>query len=76
LRDDTGINWAVRLLPGRSFFVLRDFFVFVVDGRFCRGFCENMGAERGFLMVIVWWIGGRTWCVDGCFSASKNTPLF
>jgi hypothetical protein len=33
----------------------------VVDGRFCRGFCEMWRAERGFLMVNLWWIGGETW---------------
>jgi hypothetical protein len=27
----------------------------VVIWRFCRGFCEKRGAERGVLVVKLWW---------------------
>jgi len=27
-------------------------------------------------VVYLWWIAGESWCVDGGFSGSKNTPLF
>ena len=30
-------------------------------GVFAGGFREKWGAERGFLMVNLWWIGGETW---------------
>jgi hypothetical protein len=33
----------------------------VVERCFCRVFCEKWGAERGFLMVRLWWIRGETW---------------
>jgi hypothetical protein len=44
--------------------------------RFFRGFWQKRVAERGFLMVNLWWIAGESWCVDGHFSGSKNMPLF
>jgi hypothetical protein len=32
--------------------------------------------ERGFLVVNLWWIAGKSWWVDGQDSGSKNMPLF
>jgi hypothetical protein len=43
---------------------------------FCWGFWQKRGAERGFLMVNLWWIAGESWYVDDHFSDSKNMPLF
>jgi hypothetical protein len=31
-------------------------------------------AERGFLMVNLWWIRGELWLVDGRFLGSENVP--
>jgi hypothetical protein len=39
-------------------------------------FCENVRAERGFFVVNLWWIAGKSWWVDGGFLASENFPLF
>jgi hypothetical protein len=44
--------------------------------RFCWGFWQKLGAERGFLVVKLWWIAGESWCVDGHFSPLENFPLF
>jgi hypothetical protein len=44
--------------------------------RFCWGFWQKRGAERGFSLVNLWWIAGESWEVDGHFSGSKNVPLF
>jgi hypothetical protein len=49
----------------RLFRKSRDFFrknMASVRG-FCWGFWEKRGVERGFWMVIVWWIRGETWWV-------------
>jgi hypothetical protein len=46
-----------------------------VDPRFCWGFWQKRGAERGFLMVNLWWIAGGTWCLDGHFSGAENSSL-
>jgi hypothetical protein len=46
-----------------------------VNSGFCWGFWQKRCAERGFLMVNLWWIAGETWCVDGHFSGSKNVPF-
>jgi hypothetical protein len=35
------------------------------------GVLQKRGAERGFLMVNLWWIAGESWLVDGHFSGSK-----
>jgi hypothetical protein len=35
-----------------------------------------MGAERGFLMVNLWWIAGESVALIAMFSASKIFPLF
>jgi hypothetical protein len=40
--------------------------------RFCRGFLKNAGAERGFLMVNLWWNRGDLWCIGWCFSSSEK----
>jgi hypothetical protein len=48
----------------------------VAEGRFCRGFCEKCGAERGFLMVRLWWIAGETWCENTTFLRSEIMPRF
>jgi hypothetical protein len=47
-----------------------------VEGRFCRGFCENVRSGRGVFVVNLWWIGALTWCFDGHYFASKNMPTF
>jgi hypothetical protein len=31
-------------------------------------------AERGFLMVNLWWIRGESWLVDGGFFRTKDMP--
>jgi hypothetical protein len=48
----------------------------VVEGRFCRGFCENVRFFAWFFVVKLWWIAGESWCVDGHFFGSKNLPTF
>jgi hypothetical protein len=37
------------------------FFLGLVKRRFCWGFWQKRGAERGFLMVDLWWIAGESW---------------
>ena len=54
----------------------RLFFYCVVEGRFCRGFCENVRFYRGFFVVKLWWIAGGSWCFDGHFFGSENMPTF
>jgi hypothetical protein len=44
-------------------------------GGFCRGFLKKRGAERGFLMVRMWFFCGETWWVDGHYFGVKNLPL-
>ena len=39
--------------------------------RFCWGFWQKQVAERGFLMVNLWWIDGETWSIDGHFLPLK-----
>ena len=51
-------------------------FFCVVEGRFCRGFCENARPERGFFVVNLWWIDGETWCVDTMFLRSEKHATF
>jgi hypothetical protein len=48
----------------------------VVEGGFCRGFCEKWCADRGFLLVNLWWFAGRSWCVDGVFQQLKIFHFF
>jgi hypothetical protein len=43
---------------------------------FCWGFWEKLRAERGFLMVKLWWLRGELWCVDGRILGGRNFPLF
>jgi hypothetical protein len=43
---------------------------------FCWGFWQKRGAERGFLMVNLWWIHGELWLVDGHFSGAKKLHEF
>jgi hypothetical protein len=47
----------------------------VVEGRFCRGFCKKRCAERGFLLVKLWWIRGGLRRLSDRFSETKNTPV-
>jgi hypothetical protein len=47
------------------------FFFGLDNQRFCWGFWQKRGAERGFLMVNLWWFAGESWHVDGHFSGSK-----
>jgi hypothetical protein len=37
---------------------------------FLLGVLQKRCAERGFLMVNLWWIAGESWYVDGHFSGS------
>jgi hypothetical protein len=46
------------------------------SGVFAGGFREKPCAERGFLLVSLWWVAGRSWCVGWRFSGAKNVPLF
>jgi hypothetical protein len=39
-----------------------------------QGFWQKLVAERGLLMVNLWWNRGELWFVDGHFLGSKNTP--
>jgi hypothetical protein len=39
-------------------------------------FSRKRGAERGFLMVNLWWIRGELWSVDARFPEAKNMPQF
>jgi hypothetical protein len=41
---------------------------------FCRGFWEKRVAERGFLMVNLWWDRAESWFVDGGFLNVKEMP--
>src|SRR4029077_18259030 len=45
----------------------------VVKGAFLQG-----GAAKKCVLIVVnlWWIGGKSWCVDARFSAVKNMPSF
>jgi hypothetical protein len=40
------------------------------------GFLRKWCVERGFLLVNLWWVAGRSWCVGWRFSAVENFPLF
>jgi hypothetical protein len=48
----------------------------VVDGVFCRGFCEKWCAERGFLMVRLWWMRGKRGEKNAVIPASKIRHFF
>jgi hypothetical protein len=48
----------------------------VAEWRFCWGFCRKRRAERGFLLVSLWWIAGELWCVDGVILGVENFPFF
>jgi hypothetical protein len=37
------------------------YFFGVVEWCFCRGFCENLAANGGFLMANLWWDAGERW---------------
>ena len=41
---------------------------------FLQGFWEKRVAERGLLMVNLWWNAGERWCSDGRFLVAKNMP--
>jgi hypothetical protein len=45
-------------------------------GRFCWGFREFWGAERGFLVVKLWWICGESLAQIGSKLTAQNFPLF
>jgi hypothetical protein len=40
------------------------------------GVWQKWGAERGFLMVNLWWIAGERVVLIDTFSDSENLPLF
>jgi hypothetical protein len=48
----------------------------LVEWRFCWGFCKKWLAERGFLLVSLWWIDGELWCVGWRIWEAENMPLF
>jgi hypothetical protein len=52
------------------------FFLGWLEWCFCRGFWENVAADRGFLVVKSWWIAGERWSGNDLKSGAKNTPLF
>jgi hypothetical protein len=56
-------------LPGR-------FFLRVVEARFFRGFLGKQCFFDGVFVVKLWWIAGKSWCVDGHFFGSKNISRF
>src|ERR1700733_5758511 len=56
--------------------IFRGYFLGVVEWRFCWGFLKKWGAERGFLLVSLWWIDGESWCVDGRILRGEIFPLF
>jgi hypothetical protein len=43
---------------------------------FCGGFCGNEVADRGFLMVNLWWNAGERWLENDHNSNAKNMPHF
>jgi hypothetical protein len=57
-----------------------DFWVLIFrawwSGVFAGGFREKPCAERGFLLVCLWWIAGELWWVDGRILGVKNFSLF
>lgn len=64
---------AILTLPGQELrWISGRFFLGVVEGCFCRGFCEKAGAARGVFVVSLWWIVVQTWSVEGAFSTPKN----
>jgi hypothetical protein len=42
--------------------------------RFCWGFLKKRVAERGFLVVNLWWDRGDLWCIGWHFYRLKNFP--
>jgi hypothetical protein len=56
--------------------IFRGYFFWRGGVAFLQGFCKKWRVERGFLLVSLWWMRGELWCVDGCFWAAKNMPLF
>jgi len=52
------------------------YFLGVDNLRFCWGFWQKRGAERGFLMVNLWWIAGESWYVDVHFFTVRKFSSF
>jgi hypothetical protein len=60
---------------GRRSAQLFSFFFGVVEWCFCRGFCEILVTDDGFLMVSLWWIGGKRWSLSDHLFLAENFPL-
>jgi hypothetical protein len=59
----------------RRFFDMRNAYFFAAGKpRFCWGFWRKRGADRGFLMVNLWWKRGELWLVDGDCLRAENFP--
>jgi hypothetical protein len=48
----------------------------VVEACFYWGFSKNMGAERGVLMVELWWMRGNLWCFGWWVSGDEKYAKF
>jgi hypothetical protein len=64
---------SLKRFRGRLIFCL---FFGVVEGRFCWGFREFWCAERGFLMVRLWWICGENVAGNDGKLTAQDFPLF
>jgi hypothetical protein len=65
---------SLKRFRGRLIFCL--LFLGVVEGRFCWGFREFWGAERGFFVVRLWWICGENVAGNDSRLTAQNFPLF
>jgi hypothetical protein len=65
---------SLKRFRGRLIFV--HIFFWVRKGRFCWGFCEKRGAERGFFVVRLWWICGENVAGDSSKLTAQNFPFF
>src|SRR2546430_14118338 len=52
------------------------FFSGVAGWCFCGGFCRKRGADRGFLMVNLWWNAGERWLENDLNLVAENMPDF
>jgi hypothetical protein len=65
---------SLKRFRGRLIFCI--FFLGVVEGGFCWGFCELCCAERGFFVVRLWWICGENVAGSDTKLIAQNFPLF
>jgi hypothetical protein len=45
-------------------------------GAFLQGGLRNVRFFGWFFVVKLWWVAGKSWCVDGHFLGSENVPTF